>query len=161
MSVFSDMAGAIRDRLKAYAAFQDVEFIVNEQKVITNQIAQAVAKLSGAVVIFFDGFELVPGVQLTGDARFNLMIYGSPTLKPDGMPVDSLVQAAMPALQGWIPTAGAHCNQAVEVISPADLVPDRVFVIYEFTVRVRVRIPRPDLAPPPPDPEPEPQDPEP
>ncbi len=148
MSTWNDLADAIAAQLRTLSVMAGVDVIVDRQKSISSEVDAAVGKAKGACVTI-----LYERAEITADARpmvtrpsYSIRLYTVPVIRDNdhaAIAADDILEALLPALHDWHPDPAAHTSHRLKVTSDPDLLPDRHYLIYEFTVTGLTALPEP------------------
>ena len=152
MSAWLDFAEEIKTRLQRLVVVGDIPVIVDRQKSISTMVDEAVGKAEGlCIVILYTG----GGVEndsdpMVTDPVYQIRIYSVPVIfegDEAAIPADDILEAILPALSGWHPLERAHTEDRCKITSDPDILPDKTYLIYEFSVTARVTLPVPEFKP--------------
>ena len=143
MSVFLDMADAMKGRLEELAVLEGISVIVDRQKDLQAGIDLGIAKLGVCVSITFEGGAMRRDSKpVVCDPRYAVRVWATPILAEEGQPLaDDVVEAVIDGLTDWSPEARPRCDEELVADSDLEIVPHKTYLIYEMYFRTAVTIP--------------------
>lgn len=153
MSTWLDMAESIAARIESLTVVGDIPVIVDRQKSVTTLVASAVGKSKGAcVTILWHMASFDPDADpMVTSPSYTIRVYALPVITDkhiEAVKADDLVEAILPALNDWHPNPNAQYDEHW-VAGQVNLLPDKVYLIYEFPLTARTTLPQPEFKPTP------------
>lgn len=115
-----------------------VAVIVDRQKEILTEVAQAVSAAYGAavVILWTGGRNPQPENEtLHLGGNYAITIRTLPVLRGENIPADELAELVAVAAHGWNPDGQPQRTKRMAVLN-VELVPDQSLLVYEITARI-------------------------